>query len=93
MRTLTNLALAIVLFTGCSSLALNTPPELRMRTLRISKQVPGFEYQYRECTRKILGLCRRWEVRVEYYDLSDEKTRSKLINMGFVARVKEPVLP
>ena len=46
-----------------------------------------------ECTKKLLGFCRKWEVRVDYYDLTDVAVRDKLINMGFVGRVREKLIP
>lgn len=86
--------LPLLLLIGCSSMALNeTPPALEQRTLRISTKVPGFEYQWRECSKSFLGNCRKWELKTEYYDLTIPETRDKLINMGFVGRVKEKVLP
>lgn len=69
------------------------PPTLENRTLRISEKVPGFEYQWMECVKPFLGFCRKWEVKVEYYDLSDPGVRSKLAAMGFVARVRDKVTP
>jgi hypothetical protein len=70
------------------------PPRLEFRTLRISSKVPGFEYQWFECTKKgLFGNCREETVRVEYYDLRDETVREQLKNMGFVGKVREKVLP
>lgn len=78
---------------SCASQPLHLPPTLEQRTLRISEKVPGFEYQWRECTKSFLGICRNWEMKVEYYDLTVPAVRDKLINMGFVARVRDKVLP
>lgn len=33
-------------------------------------------------------ICTEVEVKIEYYDLTNEDTRKQLINMGFVAKVK-----
>jgi hypothetical protein len=70
------------------------PPKLENRELDISPEVPGFEYWWRECTKTgIFGGCRKWEMRVEYYDLTKPDVRQKLIDMGFVGRSKKPSLP
>lgn len=70
------------------------PPALENRTLKISSKVTGFEYQWRECTKRgLFGRCQKIEMRTELYDLSDAAVREKLINMGFVARVRDKVLP
>jgi hypothetical protein len=79
---------------GCASQQTASPPSLDSRTLRISRKVPGFEYQWFECKKPgLFRECREYEKKVEYFDLRDEVTREKLINMGFVARVREKVLP
>lgn len=89
------IAFVMVTLTACASLADNeAAPALENRTLRISAGLPGFEYQWRECVKKgLFGNCREWAMRKEFYDLTDAATRERLINMGFVARVREKVLP
>jgi hypothetical protein len=86
-----------LLVASCASLAgpdYEKPPALENRTLRISAGMAGFEYSWRECVKRgIFGACRQWDMRKETYDLTDAATREKLIHMGFVARVKEKVLP
>jgi hypothetical protein len=62
---------------------------LEHRTLRISPEVPGFEYQYEICLKKILGICTKRGMKREFYDLRDENLKQKLIDMGFVAKVRE----
>lgn len=74
---------------SCSSLALSSPPALPNRTLRISPDLPGFEYQYRVCAKKILGVCVKHKMKKEIYDLRDEAVRKQLIDMGFVARRRD----
>jgi hypothetical protein len=70
------------------------PPKLEFRTLRLSPEVAGFEYQYQVCVKSgLFGNCRKWEKRVEVFDLNDVETRKMLINMGFVARVRDKVVP
>ena len=86
--------IATLLLVGCASLAVNNaPPALELRTLRISDKVPGFEYSWRECKKTFLGNCRKWELKTEYYDLTDTAVRNKLRDMGFVARVRDKVIP
>lgn len=86
--------LAIVLLVGffvtigCASVEV-VIPSLERRTLDIAKDFPGFIYKYRECTKKFLGMCRKWEERVDRYDLSDPVVRGRLSDMGFVAKVRE----
>lgn len=93
MRNLLSLSL-MVLILSCASLSDVVVPELSKRTLRISTRVPGFEYQWSVCVKKNwLGGCREYQMKVETYDLRDEAVRDKLIAMGFVAKVREPVTP
>lgn len=84
----------LIFLVGCSSFAeREKPPALELRTLKISKQVPGFEYQFRECVKSgIFGGCRKWETKTEYFDLRNPEVRDKLLHMGFVAIVEEKVL-
>jgi hypothetical protein len=87
----------LFLLAACASLAgsdYEKPPALENRTLRISGGIAGFEYQWKECVKHgLFGACRQWEMKTELYDLGDVKVREKLINMNFVAKVKEKVLP
>jgi len=55
--------------------------------------VAGFEYQWEECVKKLLGICTKKQMKVEYYDLNNQETRQKLIDMGFVAKVRDKVGP
>lgn len=60
------------------------------RTLRLSPDRPGLEYQYEVCSAKFLGLCTKREMHVDRYDLTDPLVRRQLIDMGFVvAREKQ----
>lgn len=78
---------------GCASVVI-PPPNLELRTLRISRDIAGFEYQWFECARKgLFGNCLEWVKKIEYYDLTDKTVRNKLIDMGFVANVKEKLTP
>ncbi len=84
--------LLITLSFSCASLPDNSVPQLELRTLRISETFAGFEYSYRVCVKKFLGNCRKTEIHTDTYDLTDLKVRQKLIDVGFVAIVKGPVL-
>lgn len=66
-----------------------SPPTLELRTLRLSPDFAGLEYQYEICVRKFLGICTKRELVKDKYDLNDKAMRDKLIAMGFVARVRE----
>lgn len=79
----------ITLGTSCASLGLLSPPELLNRTLRFSLDRPALEYQYWTCVKRFLGFCTRQEIKKDTYDLSDEKVRRQLIDMGFVAHVRD----
>jgi hypothetical protein len=62
---------------------------LENRTLRISLDFPGFEYQYEICVKKFLGICVKYRMEKETYDLRDVEIRKKLNAMGFVAKVRD----
>lgn len=88
--------LSLFLSVGCASVVADgdVVPALENRTLALSKTVPGFEYSWRECVKKnLFGRCTKLERRTEFYDLSVPEIREKLINMGFIGKVREKVLP
>ena len=76
---------------GCASAVII--PDLPNRTLRISDKVTGFEYQYEVCAKKVLGICTKHEMHTDYYDLGDLAVKQRLIDMGFVAKVRDKILP
>lgn len=76
-------------FFGCASLGIASVPPLEMRTLRFSPDAPTLEYQYWVCVKKFLWNCTKTEMKVEKFDLADPVIRKQLIDMGFVARVRE----
>lgn len=78
---------------GCSTLSDVVVPELPQRTLQISPDFAGFYYQWRHCEKWFFGSCRKWEIKQELYDLSDPGMRKQLIDMGFVVKVREKILP
>jgi hypothetical protein len=79
----------IGLNSSCASLGPPSPPALENRTLRLSLEVPGFEYQFEECVKKVVGICVKKQMKKETFDLRDPLVRQRLIDMGFVARVRE----
>ncbi len=83
----------ITLSSGCASLLASSLPSLENRTLRISAEFAGFEYQWQVCAKRVLGVCTKREMKKDKYDLTDVETRRKLIDMGFVAKVREKVTP
>lgn len=92
--TISHLMLAVMLSltisnSSCASLPLDSPPRLENRTLRISPDFAGFEYQYKVCVSKFLGICTKKEMKVDKYDLTDPEMRKKLLDMGFVLKVRD----
>ena len=79
----------ITLSLSCASSRLLGLPSLENRTLRISETIAGFEYQWEECDTKFIGICTKYKMVKETYDLNDIEVRKKLINMGFVLRVRD----
>lgn len=76
----------IILSIGCSSSAKVLVPKLGLRTLRISRDFAGFEYRYCKKKKFLSSKCKEWHT--DKYDLTDGSTRQKLIDMGFVAKVR-----
>lgn len=93
INRMTNVAMLFLttLLLSCASLGIASLPALENRTLRISSEIAGFEYQYEACDHTVLGFCTRHKMVKETYDLTDPQIRVKLINMGFVARVREKI--
>jgi len=81
----------ITLSLSCATLADRLWPQLKDRTLRISRDGPVLFYQDYVCVKKIAGICFRRELKKETYDLNDKNIRDMLINMGFVVRVREDI--
>lgn len=93
-NSISRLSFAAMLFLitsalSCASLQIASPPALENRTLRISPAIAGFEYQYEICTKTVLWICTQHEMKKEFWDLNDVVVRQKLIDMGFVASVRE----
>jgi len=78
---------SIIFIGSLISCATALVPKLELRTLRLSKDFPGFEYRY--CVKKKLfrSKCKTWKI--DKYDLTDVKVRERLINMGFIAKVRQ----
>lgn len=85
--------LLLLILVGCATAEIVQPPILANRTLRISPTIPGLEYQYEVCTKYFLGICTKSQMQVDYYDLTDPVVKAQLINMGFVAKVRDKVTP
>jgi len=83
-KKIKNILLISFVFLGCSSVA--TVPKLELRTLRISKKVIGFEYRYCVKHKFLSSKCKRYNT--EYYDISKKEVRDKLLNMGFVLKIR-----
>lgn len=92
MRKIIGFTLILLVF-GCSSFSDTIIPELSQRTIRLSRDFPGGEYQYDVCIKKILGVCLKREHRVDKYDLTDPAVRNQLVDMGFVLMVEVKPLP
>lgn len=84
----------ITLSLSCASLPALLLPTLENRTLRLSSDIAGFEYQWQVCKRTgLFGKCKEYEMKKETYDLNNIEMRRKLIDMGFVAKVREKIIP
>lgn len=73
---------------ACAGAELDLLPALKLRTLKISPDFAGFEYQYEVCVSQFIW-CTHKEIRKDTYDLNDLAIRAKLRDMGFVAQVLE----
>lgn len=82
----------LFLLAGCATFS-DTIPELPNRTLRFSLDRPSLEYQYEQCITTFWGICTKHGIHIDYYDLTDLMMRKQLIDMGFVAKVKEKPIP
>jgi hypothetical protein len=87
------LSIVFLFITSCAGIDIKPPPNLENRTLRISSDKPSFEYQYQVCTKTVLGRCTRAEFKKDLYDLNDPVIRQRLIDMGFVLKVREKLQP
>lgn len=98
MRNLINLTLiAATLFLttsalSCASLSTVSPPALENRTLRLSPDFAGFEYQYEDpsaCDKYVLFVCVHHPMKKDTYDITKPEIRKQLIDMGFVLKVRD----
>lgn len=65
-------------------------PPLNQRELRISKDKPSLLFNYftpRKCG--VFKLLTCWDHHVDEYDLTDPKIRQNLIDIGFIAKVRD----
>lgn len=82
-------AIALGSLLGCATSSVADLPRLEFRKLRLSTEKLGFaEYQWRECVSRIM-FCTKWELRKEFYNLSDLPTVTKLNAAGMVLQVRE----
>lgn len=94
MNTIKVLKLGVMLFlitstSSCATSQLDLAPRLENRTLRISPDFAGFEYQYEVCVRDLLFICMKKQMKKDTYDLTKPEVRKQLIDMGFVGKVRE----
>lgn len=82
MKQLAVFVFLMIITFSCAT-ARDAEVPLKDRTLFICKDRAGLCYTYRVC-RGIFGHKCEWKT--EFYDLSLQETRSKLIHMGFRAR-------
>lgn len=75
---------------SCASLAIPLVPALEQRTLRISPDSASLEYQYEVCIKHKV-ICWKKGMKKDVYNLADPVVRKQLIDMGFVARVREKI--
>lgn len=68
-------------------------PTLEKRTLWFHPDKPAMFYNYKKCVKSGIFGCRKEEIITEYYDLTDPVVRKQLIDVGFVAKVREVVQP
>lgn len=79
--------LLIMLNEGCASSQIPSPPPLQETVfLRLCPDSAGACRSYEVCKKKVLGICTKKEWIEEKFDLTDEKIRNDLINMGFELR-------
>jgi hypothetical protein len=80
---------SIIYISSCASSVIASVPALEKRTLRLSREKPGFaEYQYRVCVAHFIW-CTEYKMKKDFYDLKDPSVNNKLIDIGFVLVVKE----
>lgn len=83
----------LLVFVGCASVASNfrdVLPLLAARTLLISETKPGkLEYPWLVCAKRgLFGGCREEQSGIDYLDLNDPATASKLRDMNFECKVR-----
>ena len=83
--------LFLILFVvSCSSFAIVSPPQLKLRTLRIDKiTLDKFVYHYEKCTKRFLGICTKKELVQDEWLFSDKEKMKELESIGFVLQVEK----
>jgi hypothetical protein len=81
---------------SCASNSSQSPSltPLELRKLDICENLEGFCWNYRECTRRFLGICTKHELKfyiieVKFKNLEEAK---KLHDMNFILQVREKPL-
>ena len=86
--------ISIALNSSCASFAVASLPRLELQTLELARDRPAAYYSWRECVKKnLFGQCRDWAQKRKYYDLTDQKTREQLDDIGFILKVQDKPLP
>jgi len=66
-------------------------PQLENRTLRISEDLTGFEYQYEICAKRII-FCVKKQMKIDKYPFSNKEVMNALKEKGFkLIRTKDPI--
>lgn len=86
--------LLMISSSSCSSVSATLLPTLENRTLWFDPDRPGLFYNHYVCVKKkLLGGCKDWQLETDRYDLTDPAVRKQLIDMGFVAKVRDKKSP
>jgi hypothetical protein len=83
MRKISLLLIVLSASLSCSTVAYL--PSIEDRKLRFHPDQPALFYQWKECVKKVLGICTKKEMKREFYDLTDPAVRRRIIDMGFTA--------
>lgn len=70
--------------------SLDKVPPMVERTLRISEDLSGFEYQYWVCKKRFI-ICLDKEMKIERWPFNDKVKIKALLDAGFVLRVRERI--
>jgi hypothetical protein len=94
-RVLKGLMLTLIIMSSsCASSASNSLLPLESRTLDICQDLTGFCWQYKRCTKRILGICMKSEMAVDKIEVEfkDSNKAKQLYDMNFILKVREKPL-